>query len=307
MAAGQIGDGHRIRVIAPSGAHLSLEQFDRACTWFAARGHEIRCDVPRTPWQRFSASDDERLAAIHAAAREQDIDAVMVVRGGYGLSRLLDRIDWQLVARSAHRGVHWVGYSDFTAFQLALLAAGGAHSIAGPSFSWDFGRPEPDAYTVASLEAALSNQPAEIRLTGANQQLLVPAGELRGTLWGGTLTMVAGLVGTPYLPAIDGGLLFLEDVAEHPYRIERMLHQLHFAGVLARQRAIILGAFTDWRASDHDNGYDFEAMVAYWRARIGVPIVTGLPFGHVARKASLELGRDYRLASSGDSLVLAAC
>ncbi len=307
MAAGRLANGYRIRVIAPSGAHLSLEQFDRARDWFEGRGHEIRCDVPRTSWQRFSATDGERLAAIHAAAREGDIDVVMVVRGGYGLSRLLDRIDWKLIAQSAHRGVHWVGYSDFTAFQLALLAAGGAHSIAGPSFSWDFGRPEPDAYTVASFEAALSNRPAEIGLTGANQQVLAQAGELRGTLWGGTLTMVAGLVGTPYLPAIDGGLLFLEDVAEHPYRIERMLHQLHYGGVLARQRAIILGAFTEWRPSGHDNGYDFDAMVSYWRERIATPIVTGLPFGHVDQKASLELGRDYRLTGSGDSLVLAAC
>ncbi len=309
MAAGRIGDGHRIRVIAPSGAHLSLEQFDRARAWFTERGHEIRCDVPRIPWQRFSATDDERLAAIHAAAREDGLDAVMVVRGGYGLSRLLDRIDWQLVAQSAQRGVRWVGYSDFTAFQLAMLAAGGAHSIAGPSFSWDFGRPEqPDAYTAASLEAALSHQPAEIAWPAGDQPNPVPPDEgLRGTLWGGNLTMVAGLAGTPYLPRIDGGLLFIEDVAEHPYRIERMLHQLHYAGVLARQRAIILGAFTDWRSSGHDNGYDFDAMVAYWRARIGIPIVTGLPFGHVERKASLELGRDYRLASAGDSLVLAAC
>ncbi|MBW6496149.1 MAG: LD-carboxypeptidase, partial [Burkholderiaceae bacterium] len=129
VAAGRIGEGHRIRVIAPSGAHLSLEQFDRARAWFTERGYEIRCDVPRTAWQRFSATDDERLAAIHAAAREDGIDAVMVVRGGYGLSRLLERIDWQLVAQSTQRGVRWVGYSDFTAFQLAMLAAGGAHSI----------------------------------------------------------------------------------------------------------------------------------------------------------------------------------
>ncbi len=308
MAAGHRANRYRIRVIAPSGAHLSLEQFDRAVTWFTARGHEIRSDVPRTSWQRFSASDDERLAAIHAAAREQDIDAVMVVRGGYGLSRLLDRIDWALVAQSAQRGVRWVGYSDFTAFQLALLANSSAHSIAGPSFAWDFGRPEPDVYTVASLEAALSDRPAEISWQAESvPPAIAQSPELRGTLWGGNLTMVAGLAGTPYLPQINGGLLFLEDVAEHPYRIERMLHQLHYAGVLAKQRAIIFGAFTDWRPSGHDNGYDFAAMLAYWRTRIATPIVTGLPFGHVERKASLELGRDYRLASTGDSLVLTAC
>ncbi len=301
----------RIRVIAPSGAHLSLDRFDAACAWFAARGHEVRCDVPRTSWQRFSDEDEARLAGFHAAALEEDIDAVMIVRGGYGLSRLLDRIDWDRVGASVRRGVRWVGYSDFTAFHLALLATQNLHSFAGPSFSGDFGKEAPDPYTVASFEAALSGHPQQVVFPGevtTHPRSPVPwAGEVHGRLWGGNLSMVAALVGTPYFPTIDGGLLFLEDVAEHPYRIERMLHQLHLAGVLARQRAIVLGAFTEWRAVPHDNGYDFSAMVAYWRERIATPIVTGLPFGHIERKASLEVGRDYRLASAGDSWVLSAC
>lgn len=302
---------YRIRVIAPSGAHLSLDRFDAARAWFAARGHEVRCDVPRTPWQRFSDEDDARLAALHAAAREPDVDVVMVVRGGYGISRLLDRIDWELVASSVRRGVRWVGYSDFTAFHLALLARQKIGSFAGPSFSGDFGRADPDAATVAWFTAALSGKPEPVVFTGevaTHLRTPVPwAGEVRGPLWGGNLSMVAALVGTPYLPAIDHGLLFLEDVAEHPYRVERMLHQLHFAGILERQRAVVLGAFTEWRPVAHDNGYDFAAMVGYWRRRIATPIVTGLPFGHVDRKATLEVGRDYRLASAGDSWVLSAC
>ena len=94
-----------------------------------------------------------------------------------------------------------------------------------------------------------------------------------GVLWGGNLALVSHLVGTPHLPNIDGGILFLEETNEHPYRIERMLWQLHFAGVLARQKAVLLGTFNGYELADNDNGYDEAAMVAAARARFGVPIV----------------------------------
>ena len=119
--------------------------------------------------------------------------------------------------------------------------------------------------------------------------------DLQGVLWGGNLAMIASLVGTPWLPAIEDGLLFLEDVGEHPYRIERMLHQLFHAGILARQQALILGDFTGWKLAPHDRGYGLEAMIDYWRARLDVPIITGLPFGHTPTRATLAVGRRHRL------------
>ncbi len=293
-------DAHRaarIEVIAPSGAHLSLDAFDAGMAALRARGCPVHCAVPREAWQRFSDTDDARLAQIHRAARATDIDAVMIVRGGYGLSRLLDRIDWGLVAASATRGVRWVGYSDFTAFQLALLARTGAPSFAGPGVSGDFGVAQPDAFMLEHFDALMAGRLLPLQWVEEHPGIAPAlAAPIEGTLWGGNLSLVAGAVGTPYLPAIEDGLLFLEDVSEHPYRIERMLHQLLHAGVLARQRAILLGAFTDWTAAPHDNGYGLASVIAYFRARLPVPIVTGLPFGHVARKAVIGVGLRYRLA-----------
>ena len=102
--------------------------------------------------------------------------------------------------------------------------------------------------------------------------------------------MVAHLVGTPYLPRVEGGILFLEDIGEHPYRIERMLYQLHLAGVLARQRAVLLGGFNGYDLGPNDNGYDVAAAVAQVRTRLGVPVFTGLPFGHCPEKITLPVG-----------------
>ena len=332
--------GTRIEIIAPSGAHLSLERFDRALERLCERGYELRCSAPREGWQRFGDTDEARLEQIHRAARAHDIDAVMITRGGYGMSRLLDRIDWPLVASSAARGVRWIGYSDFTAFQLGLLARAGAASFAGPGVAGDFGVDEPDAYMLEHFDALMDGRllpvqwrepwPAhdvdarreqgrrdrslgETRSDDARARLHDPVTRARahdpvtharahdpidGTLWGGNLSLVAAAVGTPYLPAVEGGILFLEDVAEHPYRVERMLHQLLSSGVLGAQRAIVLGEFTEWKASPHDNGYDLRAVVDHFRERVSVPVVTGLPFGHVPTKAVLGVGERYRLECS---------
>jgi muramoyltetrapeptide carboxypeptidase len=102
--------------------------------------------------------------------------------------------------------------------------------------------------------------------------------------------MVASLVGTPYLPKVDKGILFVEDVAEHPYRVERMLWQLHYAGILGRQRAVLLGAFTEYALAPNDGGYDLDAAVGRLREATDVPIYTGLPFGHVREKLTLPVG-----------------
>jgi muramoyltetrapeptide carboxypeptidase len=313
--SGLVRSGSRIEIIAPSGAHLSLDRFDLAIERLCERGYELRCSAPREGWQRFGATDEARVEQIHRAARAHDIDAVMITRGGYGLSRLLDRIDWPLVAASAARGVRWIGYSDFTAFQLALLARTGAPSFAGPGVAGDFGVDELVPYMVEPCDALMDRhlltvrwrdpfvdprrEPSSARRRSAADE------PIAGTLWGGNLSLVAAAVGTPFLPNVEGGILFLEDVSEHPYRIERMLYQLLHSGVLEEQRAIVLGEFTDWKGAPHDNGYDLRAVVEHFRERVRVPVVVGLPFGHVPRKAVLGIGARYRLDHEGGEWRLA--
>ena len=107
------------------------------------------------------------------------------------------------------------------------------------------------------------------------------------------------MLGTPHWPRITGGILFLEDVAEHPYRVDRCLLQLHQAGVLSRQKAVVLGAFNDWKASPLDRGYNLKTVVAHLRAVSETPVLTGLPFGHVPTKVCLPVGRRVQLAVQG--------
>lgn len=267
---------------APSGFALDPAAVDRAVACFEARGHDVVVDPTcHSRQQRFAASDDERLAAVLRMAADPRVDIAITLRGGYGWSRLLPRLDLAAIAAT---GTRWLGYSDFTAFALAALAGSGMTTLAGPVVS-DFGAVTPSAFTLEHCFGLLEQSRYEVACA-----LEGPDVACAGTLWGGNLAMVAHLVGTPFMPAVDGGILFLEDVGETPYRVERMLYQLHLAGILARQRAILLGRFTEFALSDNDGGYDLASAIAQIRSVCATPILTGLPFGHVRDKLTLPVG-----------------
>jgi muramoyltetrapeptide carboxypeptidase len=316
-------------VFSPSGVIAEPAALRRSLVRLRALGFDARADkAALARSQRFAGSDEARLAALHRVAEAAPAVA-MASRGGYGVTRLLDRIDWQLLARSVERGTRWVGHSDFTALQLALLAHTGAVSWAGPMACYDFGRAE-EEHAAAGVESvdgkvgkafdrtfdetfdeALDDVTAgcfgeamrgELHAVGFRTEAGFDGLEARGLLWGGNLAMLVSLLGTSHLPPparVKGGLLFLEDVNEHPYRVERMLLQLLQAGVLGAQKAVLLGHFTDWAASPLDRGYGMKSMLAQLRAQTRVPILTGLPFGHVPTKVTLPVGRRATLAVLG--------
>jgi muramoyltetrapeptide carboxypeptidase len=271
-------------IVAPAGFATDPVALDRAIACLERLGHRVTCDpTARSRWQRFAAPDDERLAAIARVAADAHADVALLLRGGYGFTRLIDRIDFSAQKRARKR---WIGHSDFTAFQLAALATTGMVTFAGPMASYDFGALTPSAFTLEQCFGVLQNDTwdVEFALDGPSRAAQ------RGTLWGGNLAMVAHLAGTRYLPDVDGGILFLEDVGEHPYRVERMLYQLLHAGILERQRAVLLGTFTEYQLNVNDAGYDLAAAIGHVRDRIDVPLYTGLPFGHVPDKLTLPVG-----------------
>jgi muramoyltetrapeptide carboxypeptidase len=287
-----------IGLYAPAGFAVEPAAVERAVARLSVLGHRVIVDPTcGTRWQRFAATDDERLAAVMRMALDPEVELAIAVRGGYGWSRLLDRLDYAAIARAGKR---WLGHSDFTAFQMAAFACAGMTTFAGPMAAYDFGAVTPSAFTFEHCWRLLGADRAVVDCALAGPDI-----DAAGTLWGGNLALVAQLAGTPYFPRVDGGILFLEDTGEHPYRLERMLHQLHFAGVLQRQQVVLLGSFNGFAPGPNDNGYDWEAMVAYARGRFGVPILTGLPFGHTPDKLTLPFGGRCALSLRSGSARLA--
>jgi muramoyltetrapeptide carboxypeptidase len=253
---------------------------------------------PAAKFQRFGGTDAARVEQIYDAIDNPHVQIVLVLRGSYGMSRLLPLLDFRRLAASKKI---FVGHSDVTALHLALFAQTGAVSLAGPMLCSDFGSVELSDFTMSHFWQCLRQPEQVIQIAAVNN----PSLHVSGTLWGGNLAMLTHLVGTSYLPQIEDGILFLEDIGEHPYRIERMMLQLQYAGILGRQQAIVLGDFSNYRLAEHDNGYNFDTMLAYLRAHVSVPILTGLPFGHIRDKVTLPIGAQVQLDSDANGFRLA--
>lgn len=302
-----------IYVYSPASAVRDKAAFRRAIARLKALGHEVEVDADAlAAHTRFAGDDATRLAAIHRAAAS-GADVAMISRAAYGYTRILPGIQYRKVAKAIERGMRWIGMSDFTAFQSAVLARTGGVTWAGPSVEIDWGpKEQPDDIMAACFDDLLTGhgEGTGWRLTKekprADGSPAVPDLFIRSApLWGGNLAVLTSLLGTPYFPQIKGGILFVEDISEHPYRIERMLTQLLYAGVLARQKAVVLGQFTQYRLAAHDKGYKLQSVVDWLRAQIKAPVLTGLPFGHVPTKVVLPVGWPVSLAVQGrDALMV---
>jgi muramoyltetrapeptide carboxypeptidase len=289
-----------IYIYSPSSAVRDKPAVRRGIQRLRAMGHEVEVDPGAfASHMRFAGDDDARLAAIDRACAS-GADVAIITRGGYGLTRLLPRIRYKAVAKAIDKGMQFVGLSDFTAFQSAVLAETGRVTWSGPAVGEDLGvEGEPDDIMLACFDDLLQGQ-------GEGTGWQLPAGErsdsfrqVEGVLWGGNLAILAALAGTPWMPQVKGGILFIEDVHEHPYRVERMLTQLLYAGVLGSQKAIVFGHFTNYKPVPHDKGFKLKTVVDWLRSQVKAPVLTGLPFGHVPTKVLLPVGAKVHLAVEG--------
>ena len=331
-AAGLLADNQAVKkhiyIYSPSGAVRDKAAFKRGVLRLQSLGHEVEVDPDAlTSYQRFAGDDQTRLAAIHRAAAS-GADVALVSRGGYGLTRILPGIRYKAIAKAIERGTQFVGISDFTAFQLAVLAKTGCQTWAGPALCEGFGvGGKPPG--VGDGDQTVEGRPDEI-MEDCFNDMLTGQGEGAGwrqhrqgptdgplkakvkdtfgikgaSLWGGNLTLLSSLLGTPYFPDIKGGILFLEDVGEHPYRIERLLTHLLLAGVLSKQKAIVMGQFTDFTLNTHDKGFKLQSVFEWLRRQTNTPVLTNLPYGHVATKVLLPVGAKTDLLVEGRDALL---
>lgn len=280
-----------IRLIAPSGYAADRSACQRGIERLQAAGHTLSgIDVIDRVHLRFAGRDEERASDINALAdASQPLpDVVMAICGGYGAIPLLDRLDYDgLAARFEGASCDFVGHGDFTVIQCALYARAGIGSLHGPMLVQDFGSNFLRESTWRHFWQMLQAPCTEMEWTclEPQQDLLV-----EGTLWGGNLSALCSLLGTPYLPRIDGGILYIEETGEQAYKIERMLYELKLGGALEGQRALLLGGLGGQRVSEYDNDYDIESALERFRRVCDVPMLRGPLFGHGPDKWTLPFG-----------------
>lgn len=283
-------DHKGIYIVSPSSAVADAKLLSRGVKRLEKMGFKVALDRSVLACdQRFAGTDAQRLAAFDRAIK-QKLPIVMASRGGYGVTRLLPHLDWNALGNAGKR---FVGQSDFTAFNLALLAKTGVVSYAGPTVCYDFGAAKTEILTTEIFGEVMRG---ELEILSFESEKADPV-DCRGVLWGGNLAMITALIGTPFMPKIKGGILFVEDVGEHPYRIERMLNQLAQAGILGKQKALILGGFTDYRLAEHDRGYDLNTAIDFIKQTVKIPVIPGLPYGHTPMKVTLPIGAKVGVAT----------
>jgi len=289
-----------IYIFSPSSAVRDKSAFKRGIKRLEALGHEVQVDPDAlSSHMRFAGDDETRLNAIGRAAAS-GANIAMISRGGYGLTRLLTQLPYKAISKSIDNGTQYVGLSDFTAFQLAVYAKTQRITWQGPALGEDFGpENEPDDIMQACFDDLCLEQGEGTGWRMPVEPLQKNVKVNNAVLWGGNLAVLTSLLGTPFFPLVNKGVLFLEDVGEHPYKIERMLTQLFNAGVLQNQKAIVFGQFTTYKLIPHDKGFKLKTVIDRLQMQLKIPVLTGLPFGHVPTKVLLPIGAKVDLATDG--------
>ncbi|WP_379544637.1 LD-carboxypeptidase [Psychrobacter sp. R86515] len=306
--AGCITPTIETRLFASSNVGGSDERNQLALDRVACAGFKVENPaITNRQYLRFAGTDSQRASDFQnlATGAIAAPKLLLGVRGGYGAMRILPMVDWSTLGRiMKERGTILAGFSDVTAIQCALLSKGSMSSLAAPMLYSEFGKTAPDKVSCQQFVEVLTNPNLTISIQDASltsQQLpaILTKGEpkpLTGTIWGGNLSVVSALVGSEYLPRIDGGIVFLEDVGEQAYRIERMLYDLYLAGVFKGQQAIVFGALSGTGEDSYDKRYDVATVIRQLHELTGLPVYSGMPFGHIGKKYSFPLGATCQLS-----------
>ena len=304
----RLGPGARIALVAPSGPLLERDDRTRAESLCRALGFEpVVLPHAERAYGYLAGTDEERLADLNAALTSPQYDAVWCLRGGDGMNRIVAGVDFAGFAR-APKPV--IGFSDITVLLLALWRETGVVSFHGP-----VAREPMPGLARRSFEAVLTRAtpagalelpapPADVLLPQEGRVVTLASGRAEGRLVGGNLTLLQSLIGTRFAADLRGAILFLEDVNEDLYRIDRMLAHLRLAGVLDGVAGVAIGQFTDCRRATPDGGLGLDAVLSSYFASLGVPVVMGLPIGHIAAQWTIPVGVRASLDADSGALAL---
>lgn len=305
LLAPALRPGDTIGIISPANATYQREPFELAAETIEAIGFKVK---PGKFWRarnsRFAGTDDERAADVNAMFADPAVHGILAMTGGSGCTRIVDKLDYTAIAKSPKV---LGGFSDITVLLNALHARTGLVTFHAPCAESAWNPYSLDSFKRITMkgEALTQRNPVaaeELPVQRKNRVRTITPGIAQGRLVGGNLTVLQTLLGTPYLPNLDGAILFLEDVGEYIYRIDRMLAHFKQAGALARLKGVVLGQFTDCQPGD--GGYasfTLDEVFADYFGRLGIPVYSGAMFGHIAEKMTLPVGLPVEIdASKGE-------
>lgn len=302
--------GDVVGILSPASAPPDPKNIDRSVVAIERLGFKPKlAPNARRRWGFLAGSDRDRAADLMKLFTDRRVKAIICVRGGYGTARLLPRLDYAAIR--AHPKI-FVGYSDITSLHCAFLAKSNLVSFHGPMLNSDFIKPDLPEFTLQSFRNTLMEAaaPGSIR-AGYRQKKTVKIlrrGKASGPLIGGNITLLCAALGTPYLPSFKRSIVFFEDLDEVPYRFDRMLTQLLNAGLLQQVAGVAIGINAGCEDPKAKRSQEYrQSLEDVFRERLlplKVPVVAGLPFGHIPLNATLPVGLRATLdANQGDLII----
>lgn len=285
--------GARVALVAPAGTLTGQEDVERAEENVRSLGWEPRTGAHVLRSHRyFAGTDEERLHDLNDAIRDDTIDAIWCLRGGYGAMRLLPEVDYDALAR---RPKPVIGFSDLTSLLAAISGRSRIICYHGPT-----ARMRLTEFSRASLVAAVSD--GTDPCGAAPSARVLRGGAAEGRLVGGNLALVAAMVGTRYAPDLEDSILFLEDIGERSYRLDRMLRQIYLSGALHGCRGIVFGECTDCHENSASGSRELDEILLEMAELIDVPCISGAPIGHIDDQWTLPVGAHARLDADARTL-----
>ena len=292
--------GDTIGIIAPASS-MDDSLVRRAVRNISRRGYEVKLSTGYLKRRGYLAADDKtRAAELNTFFLDKSVKAILCLRGGYGSPRILDRLDYDGIRKNPKI---FIGYSDITALLNGIHAKTGLVSFHGPmakEFSIGDGlTPYSEKYfwPVFTPESRLFTDWGGSGPRGRGQLKTIAGGVAEGVLVGGNLSVLTCTIGTPYEARSDNCILFLEDVSEKPFRIDRMLNQLRLSGMLGKYKGVILGSFTGCLPL-RGSGIGLLDVFDHYFEELGVPVLSGYAAGHQPDQATLPIGARVRLDAS---------
>jgi len=291
----RLNPGDTLGIVAPASAPPNPKNVDRAVAVLERLGYKIKlAPNVRQRWGYLAGSDRERAGDVMRMFADKKVAGILCVRGGYGTARLLAQLDYKTIRANAKI---FVGYSDITSLHCAFLAQAGLVSFHGPMLNSDFALDSLPDFTVQSFLRTLASAEKQKDIAADYPEQtaqVLQRGVARGPLIGGNLAILGTLIGTPWQPSFKNAILFLEDVGEAPYRWDRMLTHLLNCGLLQQVSGIAIGLNADCEDPQAKTAKEYrQTLDEVLRERLAplkIPIVAGLPFGHVPMNATLPFG-----------------
>jgi muramoyltetrapeptide carboxypeptidase len=296
-SAPPLESGAHVALVAPAGPLQKPEELARAQENARTFGWEPVVGAHATEQTGYLAGHDrDRLNDINRALRDPKMDAIWCLRGGYGMMRILDGIDYEALSRKPKA---IIGYSDITAFHAAVQRKCGLVTYHGPT-----AREALTEFSRDSLRRAVIEQADSCGVAPNARE--INAGAAEGRLVGGNLAVLASLCGTPFAADLTDGILILEDINEPVYRIDRLLQQLRLSGALNGCRAIAFGECTNSPDDSDGAARQFDQVLSELAHGLGIPCLAGIPVGHIAEQWTIPLGAMARLDTSKRALTVTA-